>query len=292
MGQLWSRENKSSSPSESPLDESIPAGAAQVQRKLPFDPRSVSDDVSRTPIQIKDDDDEDEPTPGSGTKLLLSDSGVDEVKVAVETPSSAEILLQNKLKSLSLDPRSPSGIPRTPIVVEENSAKTVEQPKRGAVAAKIPATKLEFEENTELDKATLIQDEEIQVLAEEDASEEKEVEILQTSEDDVIVIEDDDAADEMKRHEEEEREEDQDMDDKSEGEALTDKSLENTMEEGEIRSSSEDEEENEEPELNLRPQKPLFSPVKTTVPRETGSAMTPNRVPLGDVDNKDKSLVI
>ena len=90
MGQLWSRENKSSSPSESPLDESIPAGAAQVQRKLPFDPRSVSDDVSRTPIQIKDDDDEDEPTPGSGTKLLLSDSGVDEVKVAVEGRLASE----------------------------------------------------------------------------------------------------------------------------------------------------------------------------------------------------------
>ena len=99
MGQLWSRENKLPR-SESPLDESIPAGAAQVQRKLPFDPRSVSDDVSRTPIQIKDDD-EDEATPGSGTKLLLSDSGVDEVKVAVDTPSSAEILLQNKLKASS-----------------------------------------------------------------------------------------------------------------------------------------------------------------------------------------------
>ena len=96
MGQLWSRDNKSY-PTDSPLDESIPE-AAQVERKLPFDPRSVSDDVSRTPIQIKDDD-EDEPTPGSGTKLLLSDSGVDEVKVAVDTPSSAEILLQNKLKA-------------------------------------------------------------------------------------------------------------------------------------------------------------------------------------------------
>ena len=58
------------------------------------------------------------------------------------------------------------------------------------------------------------------------------------------------------------------------------------------RSSSEDEEENEEPELNLRPQKPLLSPVKTAMPRETGFVMTPNRVPLGDVDNKDKSLVI
>ena len=96
MGQLWSRENKSS-PSESPLDESLPV-TAQVERKLPFDPRSVSDDVSRTPIQIKDDD-EDEATPGSGTKLLLSDSGVDEIKVAVDTPSSAEILLQHKLKA-------------------------------------------------------------------------------------------------------------------------------------------------------------------------------------------------
>ena len=94
MGQLWSRENKSS-PSESPLDESLPV-TAQVERKLPFDPRSVSDDVSRTPIQIKDDD-EDEATPG--TKLLLSDSGVDEVKVVVDTPSSAEILLQHKLKA-------------------------------------------------------------------------------------------------------------------------------------------------------------------------------------------------
>ena len=94
MGQLWSREDKIPR-SESPLDETIPEVA---QRKLPFDPRSVSDDVSRTPIQIKDDD-EDEATPGSGTKLLLSDSGVDEVKVAVDTPSSEEILLQHKLKA-------------------------------------------------------------------------------------------------------------------------------------------------------------------------------------------------
>ena len=58
------------------------------------------------------------------------------------------------------------------------------------------------------------------------------------------------------------------------------------------RSSSEDEEENEEPELNLRPQKPLMSPVKTALSREAGSALTPSRVPLGDVDNKDNSLVI
>jgi len=187
MGQLWSREDKIPR-SESPLDETIPEVA---QRKLPFDPRSVSDDVSRTPIQIHDEE-EDEVTPGSGTKLLLTDSGVDEIKDAVATPSSAEILLQKKLKSLSLDPRSPSGIPRTPIVVEdENSAKTEEKPKRGAVAAKIPATKLEFEENTELDKATPIQDEEIQILTEDNVSEdgEKEGKKLPTPDDDVIVLE-------------------------------------------------------------------------------------------------------
>ena len=123
---------------------------------------------------------------------------------------------------------------------EENSAKAEQQPKRGAVAAKIPATKLEFEENIEVAKATLIQDEEIQVLTEDDASEddedertpgseEKEVKILQTrvAVDDVIVIEDDDAADEMK--------EPVDMNDLSEGGALTEKTLESTLEEGEIR---------------------------------------------------------
>merc|ERR1711944_74126 len=116
-----------------------------------FDPRSVSDDVSRTPIQLQDNDD-DEPTPGSGAKLLLSDSGVDEVKATSGTPSSS--FLQKKMKSLSLDPRSPSGIPRTPIVVEEeNSAKTETNPKRGAVATNVPATKLEFEESTELEKS-------------------------------------------------------------------------------------------------------------------------------------------
>jgi len=291
MGQLWSRENKSS-PSESPLDESLPV-TAQVERKLPFDPRSVSDDVSRTPIQIKDDD-EDEATPGSGTKLLLSDSGVDEVKVAVDTPSSAEILLQHKLKSLSLDPRSPSGIPRTPIVVEEeNSVKTEEQPKRGAVAAKMPATKLEFEENTELDKAAPVQDEEVQILTEKNVSEYdgEEEKIVPRPEDEVIVIQDDDASDDTRDVEEESKKDDE-MDDTPETEALNEKTLESTLEEGEIRSSSEDEEENEEPELNLRPQKPLMSPVKTALPREAGSALTPSRVPLGDVDNKDNSLVI
>ena len=129
---------------------------------------------------------------------------------------------------------------------EENSAKTEQQPKRGAVAAKIPATKLEFEENIEVAKATLIQDEEIQVLTEEDASEddgdeptpgseEKEVKILQTrvAVDDVNVIEDEDAADEMKDHEEEK--EPMDMNDLSEGGAPTEKTLESTLEEGEIR---------------------------------------------------------
>ena len=255
MGQLWSRDKSL----ESPLVNAIPEDAGQAERKLPFDPRSVSDDVSRTPIQIKEDDDDDEPTPGSGAKLLLSDSGVDEVRATCDTPTSAEILLQKKLKSLSLDPRSPSGIPRTPIVVEEeNSAKTETNPKRGAVATNVPATKLEFEESTELEKSTPVQDEEVQVLSEDRASD----------------IEVDDA------------------DEKDEGNNLTEKSLESSLEEGEIRSSSEDEEENEEPELNLRPQKPLISPLKTTVPCETGSATTPNRVPLGDVENKDTSLII
>ena len=149
--------------------------------------------------------------------------------------------LQNLLfisQSLSLDPRSPSGIPRTPIVVEEeNSAKTEEQPKRGAVAAKIPATKLEFEENTELDKATSVQDEEIQILAEENGSEdeEKEEKNIPMPEDDVIVIEDDDASDEMREHEEKESKKVENLDDKSEVEALAEKSLESTLEEGEIR---------------------------------------------------------
>merc|ERR1712018_358828 len=226
-----------------------------------------------------------EATPGSGTKLLLSDSGVDEVKVAVDTPSSAEILLQHKLKSLSLDPRSPSGIPRTPIVVEEeNSVKTEEQPKRGAVAAKMPATKLEFEENTELDKAPpVVQDEEN--VSEYEGEEDK---IEPRPEDDVIVIEDDDATDDT-RDVEEESNKDDEIDDTPESEALNEKTLESTLEEGEIRSSSEDEEESEEPELNLRPQKPLRSPVKTALPREAGSGLTPSRVPLGDVDNKDNS---
>ena len=138
-------------------------------------------------------------------------------------------------QSLSLDPRSPSGIPRTPIVVEEeNSAKTEEQPKRGAVAAKIPATKLEFEENTELDKATSVQDEEIQILAEENGSEDEEKE-GKLPEDDVIVIEDDDASDEMREHEEKESKKVENLDDKSEVEALAEKSLESTLEEGEIR---------------------------------------------------------
>ena len=260
MGQLLSRDK----PLESPLDETIPEAAGQVGKTVEcegrqpksFDPRSVSDDVSRTPIQLQDNDD-DEPTPGNGTKLLLSDSGVDEVKATSDSPSSA--FLQKKMKSLSLDPRSPSGIPRTPIVVEEeNSTKTEDNPKRGAVAANLPATKLEFEEKAESGKATLVQDEEVQVLMEEKASE-NEV----------------------------------DVDEENKRDMMTEKSLlESSLEEGEIRSGSEDEEENEEPELNLRPQRPFISSVKTTVPLETGSKVSPNRVPLGEVENKDSSLVI
>ena len=142
------------------------------------------------------------------------------------------------VQSLSLDPRSPSGIPRTPIVVEdENSAKTEEKPKRGAVAAKIPATKLEFEENTELHKATPIQDEEIQILTEDNVSEdgEKEGKKLPTPDDDVIVLEDDDECNEKREPEEEESKKVDGTLDKSEVEMPTEKSLESTLEEGEIR---------------------------------------------------------
>ena len=141
------------------------------------------------------------------------------------------------LQSLSLDPRSPSGIPRTPIVVEEeNSVKTEEQPKRGAVAAKMPATKLEFEENTELDKAAPVQDEEVQILTEKNVSEYdgEEEKIVPRPEDEVIVIQHDDASDDTRDVEEESKKDDE-MDDTPETEALNDKTLESTLEEGEIR---------------------------------------------------------
>ena len=185
----------------------------------------------------------------SGSQLVVSSNGrkVEHLLINIflwylaEQRRIVSFNLQNLpfiSQSLSLDPRSPSGIPRTPIVVEEeNSAKTEEQPKRGAVAAKIPATKLEFEENTELDKATSVQDEEIQILAKENGSEdeEKEEKNILTPEDDVIVIEDDDASDEMREHEEKESKKVENLDDKSEVEALAEKSLESTLEEGEIR---------------------------------------------------------
>ena len=252
--------------------------------------------------------------PGEKNEYIIFTTGLTSINIG---PLGATRLNKNiifTLQSLSLDPRSPSGIPRTPIVVEEeNSVKTEEQPKRGAVAAKMPATKLEFEENTELDKAPPVQDEEVQILTEKNASEYEgeEEKIVPRPEDEVIVIQHDDASDDTRDVEEESKKDDE-MDDTPETEALNDKTLESTLEEGEIRydherkhlnllqtynlchcrSSSEDEEENEEPELNLRPQKPLMSPVKTALPREAGSALTPSRVPLGDVDNKDNSLVI
>merc|ERR1712117_564756 len=100
-------------------------------------------------------------------------------------------------------------------------------------------------------------------LTEKNASEYEgeEEKIVPMPEDEVIVIPDDDASDDTREIEEESKKDDE-MDDTPESEALNDKTLESTLEEGEIRSSSEDEEENEEPELNLRPQKPLISPVK------------------------------
>ena len=118
---------------------------------------------------------------------------------------------------------------------EENSVKTEEQPKRGAVAAKIPATKLEFEENTEMDKAPPVQDEEVQILTEKNVSEYEgeEEKIEPRPEDDVIVIEDEDASDDMRDVERSKK--DDEMDDIPESEALNENTLESTLEEGEIR---------------------------------------------------------
>ena len=117
---------------------------------------------------------------------------------------------------------------------EENSVKTEEQPKRGAVATKMPATKLEFEENTELDKAPPVQDEEVQILTEKNVSEYEgeEEKIEPRPEDEVIVIQD--ASDDTRDVEEESKEDDE-MNVTPESEALNEKTLESTLEEGEIR---------------------------------------------------------
>lgn len=117
--------------------------SGNAEKKKPFvDPRSISDDVNRTPIS----------------------------KEEKNEASADREWIQNKMKSLAIDPRSPSGIPRTPIIVEDEDggAKSnrspgsdpdtpllAKGPSRGQHAKKkalLPASKLSFEPEAEKTK--------------------------------------------------------------------------------------------------------------------------------------------
>ncbi|TRY67650.1 hypothetical protein TCAL_03464 [Tigriopus californicus] len=82
----------------------VPGGVAAFRGR---DPRSISQEVNRTPIQL-DKSEEDQASVGSTSTDAKSQEG------------SQENWIHKKMKSLSLDPRSPSGIPRTPIMIQDS----------------------------------------------------------------------------------------------------------------------------------------------------------------------------
>lgn len=85
--------------------ETIPAGFVARRRVLPVDPRSISDDVTRTPIQVEK----------SPTEKVEKAEEATEKDDMPETP--------NRPKPSFLDPRSPSAeLPRTPIVLTKPAA--------------------------------------------------------------------------------------------------------------------------------------------------------------------------
>lgn len=117
-------------------------GAGKLKKKFlrSIDPRSISDDVERTPIQA-----------GAAARSPADDQ--------CATP-----VLKNQTDKFkaAMDPRSPSGLPRTPILVQDDAVPAREDaetpaagrtdpapadnvPKRGAMVAK----KLEMEEKEE-----------------------------------------------------------------------------------------------------------------------------------------------
>jgi len=106
-----------------------------------FDPRSISDDVERTPIQVE-----------------KARSGLNQE--AQETPTGVKNNI-DRFKA-AIDPRSPSGLPRTPILVQDKPGQTkkddedppveeaVVAPIRGATKpASPPVAKLNLDDDQE-----------------------------------------------------------------------------------------------------------------------------------------------
>lgn len=155
----WAEVYNNGSPG-SPDSADVPPAVQQPEKgklkKKKFlrsiDPRSISDDVERTPIQA-----------GAAAQRSPQDD------------QCATPVLRNQTDKFkaAMDPRSPSGLPRTPILVQEDDAVPVKEdpetpvaaaaagpaenvPKRGAMIAK----KLEMEEKEESGEIVVVEKEE------------------------------------------------------------------------------------------------------------------------------------
>merc|ERR1711878_22975 len=136
MGQYiskeWTEVVTTGSPEAPVVEEGVAEGAVAKRRVLKFDPRSISDDVTRTPIQV-------EKSPNESTP-------------------------KNPVHQAFIDPRSPStDLPRTPLASglgkhplyfdddslemgEDQAAATKDVPKRGAVATELKGIEEKMED--------------------------------------------------------------------------------------------------------------------------------------------------
>lgn len=117
--------------------ESVSGSSILRHRRLNNDPRSVSDEVERTPIQdsVKEDRQRAWETPtAAGSSSAPKNSKV--FKVPVVQDVSLLSWVKTYLKycwvdlfrfQLTIDPRSPSNVPRTPILVQQQSREKTEE---------------------------------------------------------------------------------------------------------------------------------------------------------------------
>jgi len=129
QSKVWTEVTSSGSPG-SP-SESKPLSDNERPKYVPFrDPRSVSDDVERTPIQI------------AAEKRLkkiaaMNEDSKENVMPALDqTPTGPSLV--GRFKAASIDPRSPGGqdLPRTPIVFknqDDNEKTQKEKERKGCV---------------------------------------------------------------------------------------------------------------------------------------------------------------
>jgi hypothetical protein len=98
MGQLWTKDKAHAADKADKADKANNVSVNADGEKAPVAPvaSSVTDDVIRTPVEVKDEEDDDEDADNSATALI--DAGKDEVKTSAATPTSAELLLQKKMK--------------------------------------------------------------------------------------------------------------------------------------------------------------------------------------------------